>query len=157
MSTTLEHVTTAAENHHDELRDRLAVRVELLLTAVVGHRPHEAAREDLVTFLREELLAHTEVEEGLLYSAGDRGPTALLVAAMQDEHRMLATLAAEIERATDPMEVVLAAGALVVLFDVCVHQENRYLLPALAEAGVDLGTLLGRVPEVVGDGTGERW
>ena len=74
----------------------------------------------------------------------------LLVAAMQDEHRMLSVLAAEIEKSTDPLDVALTAGALVVLFDVCVAQGNRYLLPALAASGVDLAALLAGAPEIVG-------
>ena len=150
MNTTLDRVTTAAESHHDSLRDRLATRTELLITAVASRRLYDSAREELVEFLHEELLAHTEVEAGLLYSAGDRGQTALLVAAMLDEQRMMAKLVREIDEATDPVDLVIAAGALVVLFDLCADQEDRYLLPALAAAGVDLPVLLQEAPEVVG-------
>ncbi|TFV66932.1 UNVERIFIED_ORG: hypothetical protein E4P37_04180 [Bacillus sp. AZ43] len=155
MTVALEHLTAAAENHHEDLRDRLVWYTETLIAAVATRQPHEAARAVLLEFLRDELLAHTEVEDGLLFTSAEGDRTALLAAAMQDEHRMVASLVCEIEQTTDAMDLVIAAGALVVLFDVCVHQENRYLLPALAAAGVDLEGLLVDVPEIVGVG-GER-
>jgi hypothetical protein len=150
VTTTLDRVTTAAQSHHESLRDRLATRTELLITAVASRRSYDSARQELVQFLHDELLAHTEVEAGLLYSAGDQGQSALLVAAMLDEQRMMATLVRQIDEVTDPVDLVIAAGALVVLFDLCVEQEDRYLLPALAAAGVDLPVLLQEAPEVVG-------
>ncbi|WP_256381275.1 hypothetical protein [Blastococcus tunisiensis] len=36
----------------------------------------------------------------------------------------------------------------------CVHHENRHLLPALTDAGVDLDTLLQDAPELVGAAAG---
>jgi iron-sulfur cluster repair protein YtfE (RIC family) len=150
VNTTLDRVTAAAESHHESLRDGLVTRTELLITAVASRRSYDSARQELVEFLRDELLVHMQVEADLLYSAGERGQSALLVAAMLDEQRMMATLVRQIDEATDPLDVVIAAGALVVLFDVCADQENRYLLPALAAAGVDLPVLLQEAPEVVG-------
>ncbi|CCG05662.1 hemerythrin domain-containing protein [Blastococcus saxobsidens] len=150
MTTSLDLITAAAEIHHEDLRDRLVRHTQSVITAVTAHWPYEPARQDLVDFLNDELLAHTEVEEGLVYTAGENDRTALLVAAMLDEHRMMGALVREIEQATDGIDVALAAGALVVLYDVCVHQENRYLLPALADAGVNLTALVEDVPEIVG-------
>lgn len=157
MTTTLDHVTAAAENHHEDLRNRLVRYTETLITAVVTRRPHEPARRVLVEFLRGDVLAHMEVEEGLLFTAGETDRTALLVAAVQDEHRMLAALAREVEQATDVMDLAIVAGALVILFDVCMHQENRYLLPALAATGVDLPNLLEEAPEIVGVDPAGTW
>lgn len=155
MTTTLDpavsQVTAAAEAHHAELRDRLTQRTEALVAAVATRTPHEPAQRKLVDFLRAELLPHAEVEEDLLYAAASTEPTTLLVRAMQDEHRMLAALIDEVEQTTNPMDAAMAAGALVVLCDVRIEQENRHLLPALAEAGVDLTALLQEAPEIIGD------
>ena len=151
MSLTLDpQVATATESHHQVLRDALVRRTEALMAAVTTRRPHAAARHELLEFLHDELLPHADVEEALLYAAGDADATTLLVRAMQDEHRMLIALVTEITSATDPMEMAIAAGALVILFDVRAHQEDRYLLPALAAAGVDLTSLLAGAPEIVG-------
>lgn len=144
-------VTAAAEAYHAELQAGLARRTEALVAAVATRTPHESAQRELVDFLRAELLPHAEVEETLLYAAASTEPTALLVRAMQDEHRMLAALIEEVEHATNGMDAAVAAGALLVLCDVRIEQENRLLLPALAAAGVDLNTLLTDYPEIVGD------
>ncbi|RBY84929.1 hypothetical protein [Blastococcus sp. TF02A-30] len=150
MTITFDEAATAVENHHEDLRDRLVWRTEALICAVADRRPYESAYQDLVEFLDDELLPHMEVEAGLLFTAGGNATTALLIAAMQEEHRMMTTLVREIERASNAMDLAIATGSLVVLFDVCAHQEDRYLVPALTEAGVDLGTLVENAPEIVG-------
>src|SRR5665811_807725 len=77
--------------------------------------------------------------------------TSLLVRAMTDEHRMMVALIDEVDQAATAIDAAVAAGALVVLRDVRIEQENRLLLPALAEAGVDITTLLNETPEIIGD------
>ncbi|MCF6744708.1 hypothetical protein E9529_10525 [Blastococcus sp. KM273128] len=143
-----EPAVAAAPERHEHLRDGLVRHAEAVIGTVAAGQCHETARAELVDFLRGELIEHTRVEDELLLGAGGTGRTALLVAAVQDQHRMVGVLAREVERATDPLDLAVAAGALVVLFDVCAHQEDRYLLPALAAAGVDLDGLLGDAPTV---------
>ena len=160
MTTTLDPaiapVITDAEAHHVYLQTRLTERTEALLATVATRTPHEEAQRELVDFLRAELLPHAEVEETLLYAAASTEQTALLVRAMADEHRMLAALIDEVDQATTALDAAVAAGALVVLCDVRIEQENRILLPALAEAGVDLTALLTEAPEIVGDTPGAK-
>lgn len=66
---------------------------------------------------------------------------------------MIAALIDEIECATTPVDAAVAAGALVVLCDVRIEQENVHLLPALEDAGLDLAGLLGSHPEIIGGTT----
>ena len=156
MTTTLEFPSpaiTAAAAHHADLQTRLTQRTEAFLAAVAGGSSCEAKWRELVNFLRTELLPHAEVEDALLYTAVRTDTTALLVRAMQDEHRMIAALIDEVEQATTPMDAAVAAGALVVLCDVRIEQENVHLLPALEAAGLDLVGLLGSHPEIVGNTT----
>lgn len=139
----------AAAAHHTDLRTRLTELTEDLITAVgAGSSSHPAAAR-LVEFLRTELLPHAEAEDRLLYTTVRTGRTALLVRAMQDEHRMMAALVDEIEWAPTPMDAAVAAGALVVLCDVRIEQEDVHLLPALEAAGLDLCGLLAPHPELL--------
>jgi hypothetical protein len=141
----------AVEEHHAALRAGLTERTEAFIAAIAVNRPYEWERTDLTNFLRAELLPHAEVENELIYAAAEAEQTALLIRAMEDEHRMLIALVDEVEQAVTVTDAVIAAGALVVLFDVRVEQENRHLLPALAASGVDLSRLLADRPEIVGD------
>ena len=156
MTTTLDSpspILAAAAAHHADLRTRLTERTEAFIEAIAAGSSAEAARTELIAFLRTELLPHAEVEDALLYTAVRTDTTALLVRAMQDEHRMIAALIDEVEQATTPIDAAVAAGALVVLCDVRIEQENVHLLPALEAAGLDLVDLLGSHPEIVGNTT----
>ncbi|HET7326596.1 MAG TPA: hemerythrin domain-containing protein [Nocardioidaceae bacterium] len=153
MTTTIDPISPAAaavEAHHAQLRTRLTERTDALIDAVARHRPHEEPRRELVDFLRTDLLPHVEAEESLLYTAAAAAPIQLLARAMEDEHRMVRALIDEVAQTTDGMDAAAAASALVVLCDVRIEQEDRLLLPALTEAGVDLATVLGDHPEIVG-------
>lgn len=145
-------VLAAATIHHEDLRARLTELTEAFIDTINEAVSFTTARGRLVAFLRDELLPHAEVEDDLLYTAVRTPSTALLVRAMQDEHRMISALVDEVERAGSPMDAVVAAGALVVLCDVRIEQENKHLLPALEAAGLDLTELLGDHPEIVGHG-----
>jgi hypothetical protein len=141
----------AAAAHHADLRARLTQLTEAFIGAIAVGASDVAPGGDLVAFLRTELLPHAEVEDALLYTAVRTDRTALLTRAMQDEHRMIAALVDEVEQATTPMEATVAAGALMVLCDVRIEQENVHLLPALEAAGLDMARLLGGHPEIVGE------
>jgi hypothetical protein len=149
-------LATAADLHHEELREELVRLSQALIDAVDDQIPFEPARRRLAEFLRARLRPHLDAEEVLLYATAESGPTMLLARGMQDEHRVLTALVQEIERATRPMDAAIAAGALVVVFDLRVRLEGRHLLPALAATGVDLAFLLEDTPEIVGATTGSR-
>ena len=141
----------ATAAHHAVLLSRLMRRAgEFLDAAAAGSRPTEA-REALVEFLRNELLPHLESENALLFTAVRTDKTALLARAMQDQHRMLVRLVEEVEECTTPMDAGVAAGALVVLCQVRVEQEDTRLLPALDGAGLDMDRLVGHRSELVGE------
>ena len=143
-------VATAAETHHEELRRQLVHHTQSLIDAVDTRISHDRAQQRLAAFLRTELLPHLDAEEILFYTTCDAGPLDLLTRAMQDEHRVMAALIRELERPATPMDAAVAAGALVVLFDVRVQQENQHLLPALAATGIDMSVLVDDTPEILG-------
>jgi len=143
MTTLLEPAVTAAQTNHEELRHALVRHTEYLIAAVASNTPFEPAQHRLVEFLRTELLPHTAEEEDLIDVAADTTSTGLLAHVMQDEHRLIGVLSRVVERATDPIDAAVAAGALAVLFDVCVLLEDDHLLPALSGTDVDLNALLG--------------
>lgn len=154
MTTSLDSVSSARSavvTHHAALRHRLHELTEQFISAIDTGVPTTATRQELVTFLRTELLPHAELEDALLYTGVRTDRTALLVRAMQDEHRMITDLVDRVERADAGLEAAIAAGALVVLCDVRIEQENNHLLPTLETAGLDLNSLLGSHPELVGD------
>lgn len=142
MTTLLEPAVTAAQNTHEELRRTLIRHTEYLIAAVAADTSPVAAQRRLVEFLHTELLPHTAEEHDLLDVAADTEPTRLLARVMRDEHRLLGVLSGVVERATEPLDAAVAAGALSVLFDVCVLLEDDHLLPALSGTDVDLGALL---------------
>ena len=142
MTTLLDPAVTAAQSRHEELRRDLVRHTEYLIAAVGSNAPHAPAQDRLVEFLRTELLPHAAEEEDLLDVAADTETTGLLAHLMQDEHRLLGVLCRVVERATHPVDAAVAAGALAVLFDLCVLLEDDHLLPALSGTDTDLGALL---------------
>ena len=165
MTSTLDSpsaVLAAVADHHAELRARLAECTEAFIGSITQTTVPKAAakpadselvaflRSELVTFLRSELLPHIEMENDLVYAAGRTEAASLLVRSMHDEHRMIEALIDEIDHASKLMDAAIAAGALVVLCDVRIEQENIHLLPALQAAGIDLVELLGNHAELVG-------
>lgn len=141
----------AAEKHHAQLRAELTERTEAFVAAVAMDQPYEWRQAELVDFLQETLRPHTEAEWNLIFSRAPTGQTALLLQAMEDEHHRVTALMDEVEQAVTVTDAVIAAGALVVLVDVRIQQENQHLLPALAASGVDLAQLLSEHPEIVGE------
>lgn len=148
-STAPSDALVAATARHAELLARLTEHTEAFTGAVASGSSPQSARADLVAFLRTELLPHTQLEDALLYTAVRTDKTVLLARAMQDEHRMLAALIGEVEVLPSPVDAAIAAGALAVLCEVRITQENAHLLPALESAGLDLSGLLGDRPELV--------
>jgi iron-sulfur cluster repair protein YtfE (RIC family) len=132
-----DHAYQAILDHHTELARELDSRVTDVVTQAVD--PGEARRA-LLGFLHDELLPHAAAEERTLYPAAARDPSmAPLVQAMTDEHKALAGRVSRLDTVTDP--TVLAAE-IRALFEVHVHKEDHYLLPALSRAEIDLVALL---------------
>lgn len=145
----------AVEQHHAHLAGALAARVEHLVVAAAAHdaAATETARTGLVGWLQSELMPHAAAEESSMYPAGrDIDGHRVLVDAMTDEHRVLAGLVDRLAVTTDPVRAAAVATTIATLFDVHLHKENDYLLPALAGAAeVSLADLLAGMHELVGD------
>lgn len=140
----------AAREHHARLHTGLVERTEALIDEVVAGHGFADPRHELVGYLLDELLPHVEVEENLLYTGTATRQIALLVQAMEDEHRMIRTLIEELSQTGDGTRAICLASALVVLCAVRIEQEDKLLLPALAAYGLDLGVVLADHPEIIG-------
>lgn len=124
-------------DHHAALARELSTRVDDVVTQATDPG---LARRALVDFLNDELLPHAAAEEQTLYPAAARDPAmAQLVRAMIDEHRSLMDRVTRLDDATDPTVLAVEIRAL---FEVHVHKENNYVLPALSRADIDLAALL---------------
>jgi len=142
-----------ARQHHAELAARLAVHVDVLMsapTALDGSSPAQA-RAAALQFCVGELLPHAAAEERALYAVAARSaPLRLLVEAMAAEHRVLERLVSELGAAVDPVRAAATGWALRVLLDSHLTKENDLLLPALAaDPSVSLAGLLVRMHEAL--------
>lgn len=146
-------VIEAIRTHHGELAEQLATRTDAVLAAARDGGDYAAARDRLHGWYRSELMPHIEAEEQALYNrASELDVTRLLVSGMLDEHRALIAHVAEFALGNTPMQVVIAAAAARAVFEVHLHKENDLLLPALTAAGVDLGSVLDGMHEILGHG-----
>lgn len=154
MPTTLEsrETMTAAAGHHDALGAELVRLTDDLLSAVAARRPHEDARRELVAYARAEVLPHTSAEAELYTGAGLDGAAELLATTMAEQQEELAALVDRLDLADagDGVAAASAASALMALFLVRAAEEDRVLLPTLAASGVDVASLLGDRPELLG-------
>lgn len=94
------------EQHHAQLAGTLAVRVEALLTAATRRDQGGAgaARSELVSWAKQELVPHALAEERALYPAARRKTEGrLLVDGMLAEHTVIAVLVEQIASAQDPV------------------------------------------------------
>lgn len=144
-------VQAAVEAHHDTLQGELVRRANVLFDVVATHGAHEPAQQDLVDFLRGEVLPQAEAEERIFCEMAPDLQTTLLARAMAVQQRQLAALVGEVEHARTGMDAALAASALVALFVMRAEEENTVLLPALAASGIDLADLLGGQPQILGE------
>lgn len=154
-----EATTQAIVAHHALLSTGLVQRVEVLLDLVENDhlRSAEAARHELRSYLRREILPHARAEEGVLYPpAAATVAGRLLVESMIDEHRALGALERELAGAGSPVRAAAAARALAALFGVHVYKENNLVLPLLVSTpGVALADLLAGMHDLLGDAAGE--
>ncbi len=141
----------AIRAHHVELEEGIRSRVTALTDAVRVGASHQAATAELLAFIDRELLPHAAAEEDALYPAGNRGPTASLVGAMIDEHRLIVGHVERVRAARDGVDAATAAAAVLALFEAHLRKENDRLIPALVDdPEVDLHALLEGMHALVG-------
>jgi uncharacterized protein (DUF2249 family)/iron-sulfur cluster repair protein YtfE (RIC family) len=139
------------EQHHAEMAGRLA-----LLTADVVRAARtdqaQAARDELLSWLRDELVPHAAAEEKTLYPAAARIAEArLLVEAMLAEHVLIHRLVADLEAAADPVEAAAVARSLETLFGSHLAKENDQLIPTLvASPDYSVAEMLTGMHELLG-------
>lgn len=151
-----QHIIDAIEIHHGSIRAELTGLVDSFVSVVDAREPHEPARSQLVTFLRDELLLHLETERKLLHVVGSGfESTEKLADFMAIGHRQILEQFHTLEEYDDEhdsgMDLAVAAGTILALIELRLETENTVLLPALAANGVDLETLLAGRAELLGD------
>ena len=139
------------EQHHAEMAGRL----DLLTADVVraaGTDRAEATRQELLSWLRDELVPHATAEEQTLYpAAAQLTETRLLVEAMLAEHVLIHRLVADLESASDPVEAAAVARALETVFDSHLAKENDQLIPTLvASPAYSVAEMLEGMHELLG-------
>ncbi|MEU5942790.1 DUF2249 domain-containing protein [Micromonospora sp. NPDC047548] len=153
-STADRQAAQAIVQHHAQLAAVLERHVgDLLDTADRGDEARAIRhRDELVGWLRDELVPHAYAEEAALYpAAGDRAEAALLVRGMLDEHRAITGLVTELEATDRPVRLAAAARALAALFAIHLAKENDLVVPLLVDAAdVSLATLLDGMHDLLG-------
>jgi hypothetical protein len=143
-------VIDAIRTHHAQLADELRIRTDAVLVAA-RDGDCTAAAKDLHDWYRKVLIPHAVAEEHALYSpASELDSTRLLVCGMLAEHRFLVSQIVDLALAAHPFEVATAAAAAQAVFRVHLSKENDLLLPALDQAGTDLGAILDGMHEILG-------
>jgi hypothetical protein len=112
----------------------------------------EQTRQDLLGYLRRDLIPHARAEEEALYPAAAARPGGgPLVEGMIGEHRAIMALVDELATASSPIRAAAAARALTVLFATHLAKENELVLPLLVAApDVSLASLLAGLHELLG-------
>ncbi|NJC71950.1 DUF2249 domain-containing protein [Planosporangium thailandense] len=144
----------AVRRHHAQLAYELDQHAESLLRLVDNQSLPEAAqaRQDLVAYLRRDLVPHALAEEDTLYPAAAGRPAgALLVEGMLGEHRAITALVDEIAASGSLIRAASAARALTALFATHLAKENDLILPLLVNAPeVALADLLAGMHDLLG-------
>ena len=139
------------EQHHAEMAGRLDLLTADVVRAARTDRA-DLARQDLLSWLRDELVPHATAEERTLYpAAGQIAESRLLVEAMLAEHVLIHRLVADLEAASDPVEVAGLARALETVFDSHLAKENDQLIPTLvASPDYSVAEMLAGMHELLG-------
>lgn len=139
--------------HHSELVAALTRRVASLRAAArANDQRWRDSRQDLVTWLRTELLPHAAAEEQALYPpAAARDAGRLLVEGMLGEHVAITRLVGELEAAGTAVDAAGAARALAAVFQVHLDKENNLVLPLLLGSdGVSVSAALAGMHDLLG-------
>lgn len=143
-------------DHHERLGRTMADHALTIARAADQLTAPYDRRDKLVAFCADEIVPHAEAEERTLYKAAEDLPEArLLLRAMLREHAVLREKVAELAAARTPAEAVGTAAAVNALFQSHLRKENDLILPALVDAGVDLGALLDGMHEILGERTSQ--
>jgi len=152
----------AVINHHALLATDLDTHVEALLGLVETDQPLKAtaARQELLDFVRREILPHARAEEQALYPPAAALPQGgPLVDGMLAEHQALTALVEEMaqtgERAGSLVRAAAAARAFAAVFATHLAKENTLILPLLVAADVSLPELLAGMHELLGADTAD--
>ncbi|MFE9689622.1 hemerythrin domain-containing protein [Micromonospora sp. NPDC005806] len=149
----------AVRRHHAQLAEELDQRTESLLGLVEGQYllKAEQARQDLLAYLRRDLVPHALAEEHTLYPTAAAQPGgAPLVEGMLGEHQVITALVGEVAEAGSLTRAAGAARAIAALFATHLAKENDLVLPMLVGAAdVSLADLLSGMHDLLGDGTRE--
>lgn len=150
-------VVQAIIDHHAQLASGLNQRVEALLDLVDNDQllRAETARQDMVGYLRREILPHAQAEEQVLYPPAAALPEGrLLVAGMVDEHHALVDLVASLAAPSTPVRAAAVSQAIATLFATHLHKENDLVLPLLlATPDVRLASILAGMHDLLGADT----
>ena len=140
------------EQHHAEMAGRLDLLTGRLVAAVDADGA-EDARQELLGWLRHELVPHAAAEEETLYPAAAQLPESrLLVEAMLAEHELIHRLVADLEGASAPVAAAATAKALETVFDSHLAKENDQLLPTLvASSRFSVARMLEGMHELLGE------
>ncbi len=145
----------AVVGHHAQLAAGVDQRVDALVRHVDSQYllKAEDARQDLLGYLRREILPHAKAEEEKLYPpAAALVDGRLLVEGMIEEHRQLTALLTELADAESPVRAAAAARAFAALFAVHLAKENNLVLPLLvATPEIALSQVLAGMHELLGD------
>jgi uncharacterized protein (DUF2249 family)/iron-sulfur cluster repair protein YtfE (RIC family) len=139
------------EQHHAQMAGRLDLLTAEVVRAARTDRA-DVARQDLLSWLRDELVPHATAEERTLYPAARRiTESRLLVEAMLAEHVLIHRLVDELEAASDPVEAAALARALETVFDSHLAKENEQLIPTLvASPDYSVAEMLAGMHELLG-------
>lgn len=144
----------AVVRHHSELAATLTGHVTRLIEAADAGilRQVWAYRDELTTWLHDELLSHAYAEEAALYPpAADLPAGKLLVEGMVGEHRVIAALVTDLEGAASPVVAASTAYALQAVFASHLAKENDLVVPLLVAADeVSLARLLDGMHDIIG-------
>jgi uncharacterized protein (DUF2249 family)/iron-sulfur cluster repair protein YtfE (RIC family) len=139
------------EQHHAEMAGRLdLLTADVVRTARTDRA--EATRQELLSWLRDELVPHATAEEQTLYpAAAEIVEARLLVEAMLAEHVLIHRLVADLEAASDPVEAAAVARAIETVFDSHLAKENDQLIPTLvASPAYSVAEMLEGMHELLG-------
>lgn len=130
-------------HHHAVLRRGLEQHVGAVCQAADAAEPYDEPYVQLLTYLETEILPHAKAEEDSLYrAAATQARGSGLVHDLTEEHIELTGLVARLRRATSAPAAAQTAECIATLFAGHAAKENDLLLPALTDAGVDVGALL---------------
>ncbi|QIA27404.1 DUF2249 domain-containing protein [Thermaerobacter sp. PB12/4term] len=144
MTTRNETVAARIRAHHDAMARELDGRLDALVAAVRRGEPYRPALENVLQYVRQEILPHAAAEEETLYAAASRREAGrALVKGLTAEHGTIQETLRRLEGAGDALEAVALASALTALFISHAAEENDALLPVLMEEPAeDLEALL---------------